>query len=62
MEKKRHICFKICHCLREVKMEDLKQICADVRADVVTTIGTLGVGHIIHCGFAGGALRKTHEH
>lgn len=47
-------------------MEDLKQICADVRADVVTTIGTLGVGHIggqfIHCGFAGGALRKTHEH
>ena len=27
-------------------MEDLKQICADVRADVVTTIGTLGVGHI----------------
>ena len=46
MEKKRHICFKICHCLREVKMEDLKQICADVRADVVTTIGTLGVGHI----------------
>ena len=27
-------------------MENLKQICADVRADVVTTIGTLGVGHI----------------
>lgn len=27
-------------------MEDLKQICADVRADVVTTIGTLGVGHM----------------
>ncbi|MFQ9792946.1 MAG: hypothetical protein ACLRX7_06720 [Acutalibacteraceae bacterium] len=46
-------------------MEDLKQICADVRADVVTTIGTFvqGIlGEFIHCGFAGGALRKTHEH
>lgn len=27
-------------------MENLKQICRDVRANVVTTIGTLGVGHI----------------
>ena len=26
-------------------MEDLKQICADVRADVVTTIGTLAVSY-----------------
>ena len=27
-------------------MQDLKKICAEVRADVVKTIGTLGVGHI----------------